>query len=176
MKQQRHPNEVAALSAGQRRGRVAGLIGLAVGLLFVVLAAEFHAANCVLMMTTALMGGIMSGRAAAVVHAPVAGRAGRSGGTLAALGLALPFAVFYGIQAATMTDMTAARMLEALGPAQASTIAQAGISPGLVYFQQQYVSYIAAYVIFAALLGQIGGWVGGLIGRRSVVKAAVEAG
>ena len=176
MKQQRHPNELAALSAGQRRGRVAGLIGLAVGLLFVVLAAEFHAANCVLMMTTALMGGIMAGRAAAVVHAPVAGRAGRSGGTLAAFGLALPFAVFYGVQAATLTDAVAARMLEALGPAQATAIAQAGITPGLVYFQQQYVSYIGAYVIFAALLGQIGGWVGGLVGRRSVLKSVKAAG
>lgn len=30
--------------------------------------------------------------------------------------------------------------------------------PGLPYFQQLYVSYIGAYVIFAALLGQIGGW------------------
>ncbi|HQV30026.1 MAG TPA: hypothetical protein PLG23_15170 [Thermoflexales bacterium] len=172
MKQQRHPNEAAALAAGQRRGRVAGLIGLAVGLLFVLLAAEFHAANCVLMMTTALMGGIMSGRAAAVAHAPVAGRAGRSGGTLAAFGMALPYAVFYGVQAATMTDAIATRMLEALGAGQATAIAQAGITPGLVYFQQQYVSYIGAYVIFAALLGQIGGWVGGLIGRRSVVKSA----
>jgi hypothetical protein len=67
------------------------------------------------MMTTALMGGIMSGRAAAVAHAPVAGRAGRSGGTLAAFGMALPYAVFYGVQAATMTDAIATRMLEALG-------------------------------------------------------------
>ena len=100
MKQQRHPNEIAALAVGQRRGRVTGLIGLAVGLLFVLPAAEFHAANCVLMMTTALMGGIMSGRAAAVVHAPAAGRAGRSGGTLAAFGLALPFALYHGFQAA----------------------------------------------------------------------------
>ena len=172
MKQQRHPNELAALAAGQRRGRVAGLVGLAVGLLFVILAAEFHAANCLLMMTTAIMGGIMSGRAAAVTHAPVAGRAGRSGGTLAAFGLALPFAIYYGVQAATMTDAAAARMLQALGPDQATAIAQAGLTPGLVYFQQQYVSYIGAYVIFAALLGQIGGWVGGLVGRRSVVKSA----
>ncbi len=172
MKQERHPNELAALAAGQRRGRAAGLIGLAVGLLFVVLAAEFQAANCVLMMTTALMGGIMSGRAAAVEHAPAAGRAGRNGGTLAAFGLALPFCLYYGFQAATMTDATVARQLAALSPAEATTIAQAGITPGLPYFQQLYVSYIGAYVIFAALLGQIGGWVGGLIGRRSVEKSA----
>ena len=172
MKKQSHPNALTALAAGQRRGRVAGLIGLAVGVLFVALAPEFHAANCVLMMTTALMGGIMSGRAAALVHAPVAGLAGRGGGTLAACGLALPFAVFYGVQSATMTDAVATRMLEALGSGQATAIAQAGITPGLAYFQQQYVSYIGAYAIFAALLGQIGGWFGGLIGRRSVVKSA----
>ena len=99
MKQQRHPNEIAALAAGQRRGRVTGLIGLAVGLLFVLLAAEFHAANCVLMMTTALMGGITCPGA----PPPLSTRQppdGQGGGTLAAFGLALPFALYYGFQAA----------------------------------------------------------------------------
>lgn len=176
MKKQLHPDEPRALAAGQRRARAAGLIGLGLGVVFVLIAGEFHAANCVLLITIAAMGGIMAGRSAGVIYPPAAGSAGRSSGTLAAFGFALPFVVFYAVQAATITEEIAAGLLAALGPDIATAIAQAGYTPGAAFFQQQYVSYIGAYVIFAALLGQVGGWVGGLIGRRSVENAATAAG
>ncbi len=172
MKKQRNPEEMRALAAGQRRGYVASAIGLAVGLLFLVLAPEFHAANCVLMLTLATMGGMMSGRTAAGIHLLSAGRAGRTGGTLATFGFAIPFVISYSLQAATLSEAGVARLLGTMDPAQMAAISRAGLAPGMVYFQQQYVSFIGAYVIFAALFGQVQGGIGGLVGRRSQVAAA----
>lgn len=168
MKRIRPPEEIAALAAGRRRGLAAGLIGVAVGLVFLALSPEFHAANCVLMLTVATMGGIMAGRATAASFPPAAGQAGRFGGTLAAFGYAIPFVVGYAAQAATLNADGAARLIGALDPAQVAAIRSAGFEMGVPYFQQQYVSYIGAYTLFGALFGQAQGWLGGLIGRRSI--------
>lgn len=172
MKRVRSSQEVAALGAGRRRGISGALIGFAVGLVFLVLSPEFHAANCVLMLTVATMGGIMAGRATAATFPPAAGQSGRLGGTLASFGYAMPFVVSYALQAATLNAEGAARLIGALDPAQVAAIRGAGFEMGVTYFQQQFVSYMGAYVIFGALFGQIQGWLGGVIGRRSIPATA----
>ncbi|MBX7214628.1 MAG: hypothetical protein K1X39_11505 [Thermoflexales bacterium] len=168
MKKQRTATEVSATAAGHRRGRTAALIGLAVGLLAAFVAPDFHAANCVLLIAVAVMGGIMAGRTAAMHHPGSAAALGRSGGTRAAFGFTLPFIAIFAWQALRMDADQVARLMAALSPPEIEAIKQAGLTIGASYFQGQLISYIGAYILFGALWGQLGGWIGGLIGRKSL--------
>jgi hypothetical protein len=86
---------------------------------------------------------------------------------LTAMAYVWPFALVALYRFLTLDEVTAARLAGEMSAAQATSLVQQNITPGLEYFRGQYVSYIFGYVLFGLLFGWALGALGGVFARRT---------
>ncbi|MCL5997680.1 MAG: hypothetical protein M1546_16725 [Chloroflexi bacterium] len=159
--------EIAAMSAARRRSWAFAGIGAVAAVLMLLLSGEFVTLHCVILAAITLAAGLSCAWAAST-YLPAAGRrAGMLGGMTAALAYVLPFIVVFVHRLITIDAATASRMAGELSAAQATSLIQQSIVPGVDYFRGQYISYVAGYLLFGLLFGMLLGALGGLLARRT---------
>jgi hypothetical protein len=170
MKKQRTPGEVAvmaaAMAAGRRRSLVFVAGGILLALLMLVLSSEFVALQCVVLAALALAAGLSCAWAAIPILPAAARRAGMQGGVTAALAYVVPLIAFTFYRFATMNEATASRLAGEMSAAQATSLVQQNILPGVDYFRGQYVSFMFGYLLFGLVLGMLLGALGAIIASR----------
>ena len=166
-KRERAPTEIAAMSAARRRSWVFAGIGPVTAVLMLLLSSEFVTLHCVVLAAITLAAGLSCAWAAATFLPAAGRRAGMLGGMTAALAYILPFIAVFVYRLITLDTATAARMAGELSAAQATTLMQQNIIPGLDYFRGQYISYVAGYLLFGLLFGMLLGALGGVLAGRT---------
>ena len=172
MKKRRSPSELQALAASRRRSLLFVGVGIVSAVVVSVLSSEFLAIQCVVLAAITLGGAISCAWAAVSIDPAAAPRAGMQAGMVIAMAYVLPFALIALGRFLTLDDATASRLAGEMSAAQATTLVQQHITPGLEYFRGQYVSYIFGYVLFGLLFGWLLGALGGVLARRTVGIAA----
>jgi hypothetical protein len=165
VKRTRTPSEEVVSEATRKTGLRFLLIGLAVGLVMLLITPDFLALHLVMLAVAGLSAGMVTGRAVVNIERDAARGAGGAGGTFAGLGYALPFMAYFFYRFITFDDAEFARRAAQLSPAETAAIQQAGFVLGPEYFRQQDVSFIFFFLILGSLIGWLAGMVGGLIAK-----------
>jgi hypothetical protein len=172
VKRTRTPSEEVVSEATRKTGLRFLLIGLAVGLVMLLITPDFLALHLVMLAVAGLSAGMATGWAVVSIersdgtdHRNAARGAGGAGGTFAGLGYALPFMAYFFYRFITFDDAEFARRAAQLSPAETAAIQQAGFVIGAEYFRQQDVSFIFFFLILGSLIGWLAGMVGGLIAK-----------
>ena len=173
MKRTRTPNEEAVGAATRKTGLRFLLIGLAVGLVMLLITPDYFALHLTMLAALGVAAGLTTARAVLGIDTREARSAGGSGGAYAGFGYALPFIAYYLYRFITFNDAEFARRLAQLSAKETQAIQQAGFAIGFEYFRQQDVSFIFFFLIIGTLVGWLLGMVGGLLSKRS---AATQAG
>jgi hypothetical protein len=167
MKKRRSPSEIQALAASRRRSLLFVGVGIIIAIIVNALSSEFLALQCVVLAAITLGGALSCAWAAVAIDPVAAPRAGMQAGMLTAMAYVLPFALVALYRFLTLDEVTAARLAGEMSAAQATSLVQQNITPGLEYFRGQYVSYIFGYVLFGLLFGWALGALGGVFARRT---------
>lgn len=142
------------------------LIGLAVGLVMLLISPDFLALHLVMAAAVGVSAGLATGRAVLGIDRNAARGAGGAGGALGGLGYALPLIAYYLYRFITFNDAEFARRANQLTEQETAAIQQAGFVIGPDYFRQQDVSFIFFFLILGGLIGWAFGMVGGLLAKR----------
>ena len=156
-----------ALSATRGRSMVFAGAAIVLAGVMIALSSEFLALHCVMLAAITLGAAISCAWAATAIDPPSAPRAGMQAGILTAMAYVLPFSFFALYRLLTLDDSTASRLAGEMNAAQATSLIQQNITPGLEYFRGQYVSYIFGYILFGLVLGWGLGTLGGILARRT---------
>ncbi|HEY3288723.1 MAG TPA: hypothetical protein VGK87_01210 [Anaerolineae bacterium] len=165
-RKQRSPTETLALKAARRRSLIFLTAALALSVLMLALSSEFLALQCVVLAALTLGTGISCASAANDIDAKAAAPAAARAGVLAAMAYVMPLILVVFYRFVTLDAAGAARLAGQLSAAQATSLIQANITPGLEYFRGQYVSYIFGYFLFGLLFGWGFGAFGRILARR----------
>ncbi len=168
MKRIRTKEELAATAAARKQGRIYLLIGLAVGIVMLLLSPEFMLMNTVVMTALAISGGLVAARAAMLHRVESALSAGSIGGLWATLGFALPFSAYFYYRYYTLTEAAALQRLSQMSVEQQTYFRNIGITLGTEFVFGEYISYIFYYLFFALIAGWMLGMIGAAITKRSL--------
>ena len=166
MKRIRTPQELAATAAARKQGRLYFGVGIVIGILMLLLSAEFMLMNTVVMTALAISGGIVAARAAMLHRLESAISAGGIGGLWATLGFALPFSSYFYYRYWTLTEAEALTRLSQMPTETQTYYHNIGITLGPEFVFGEYISYIFYYLLFALIMGWFHGMLGAAIAKR----------
>jgi hypothetical protein len=166
MQRPTNPQETAALGLARRRAALFIGIGALVAIAMWFLTGEFVMLHCVVLAALTLAAAISSAWAAAAVLPETSRRAGMLGGMAAAMAYVLPFVALFAYRILTMDSATAAALAGDMSAAQATSLVQQGIMPGVEYYRGQYLAYAVGYLLFGLLFGMLLGALGGVLAQR----------
>lgn len=177
MKKIRTKEELAANTAARKQGRLYLIIGLVIGILMLLISAEFMLMNTLVMVALAISGGVVAARAAMLHRTDSAVSAGGIGGLWATQGFALVFSAYFYYRYWTLTEVEALNRLSQMPAEMQTYYRDLGITLGPEFVFGEFISYVFYYLLFALIMGWLLGMLGGYLAKRQTpVEPKMERG